>query len=74
MYDFLHHLQLKGFRGRRVALVENGTWAPQAARLMTDMLAGMLGMNIVEPRLTIRSRLHKADDAAMRSLVEAIAR
>lgn len=74
MFNFLHHLQLKGFRGRRIALVENGSWAPQAARLMTDMLSGMLGMTVVEPRLSIRSRLHKADCGTLQALAEALAR
>ena len=38
MHDFLHHLQMKGYRSRRVALIENGSWAPSAARAMRAML------------------------------------
>ncbi|MCM1029375.1 MAG: FprA family A-type flavoprotein [Pseudoflavonifractor sp.] len=72
MYNFLHHLQMKGFRGRRIALVENGSWAPQAARHMTDMLAGMLGMTIVSPSVSIRSRLSDNDLGSLAALADAL--
>lgn len=72
MYNFLHHLEMKNFRGRRVAIVENGSWSPQAGRLMTEMLARMLGMTVIEPQLSIRSRLHKADLATLRAIADAI--
>ena len=38
MYDFLHHLQLKGYQNRRVAIIENGSWAPTAGKVMRKML------------------------------------
>lgn len=61
MHSFLHHLESKKLSGRRVALVENGSWAPVAAKQMKDTLAGMKDMEVIEPVLTIHSRLHRND-------------
>lgn len=72
MYNFLHHLELKGMRGRKVGLVENGSWAPIAGKLMAGMLDKMKDMQIVEPTVTIRSRVHSSDIAALRSLADAL--
>lgn len=68
MHSFLHHLKLKNFQNRKVAVVENGTWAPTAGRVMRAMLEGMKSVEIVEPVLTIRSRMSKADTALMDQL------
>ena len=68
MHTFLHHLQSKRLCGRTVALVENGSWAPVAARLMGDELAKMKGMTVVEPVLSIHSRLHEADRSTLLAL------
>lgn len=68
MHSFLHHLKLKNFQNRKVAVVENGTWAPTAGRVMRAMLEGMKSVEIVEPVLTIRSRMSKADTALMEQL------
>lgn len=70
MSHFLHHIESKRLRGRKVALVENGSWAPQAARLMSNELSRMTGMDIVSPALTIHSRMHKSDMQALRTLVD----
>ncbi len=43
MEEFLSHLQAKGFRDRTVGLIENGSWAPAAARLMRARLEEMKG-------------------------------
>ena len=55
MYTFLHKLGIKGYQLRRVALVENGTWAPSAGKVMCHMLEAMKNIQIVSPILTIRS-------------------
>lgn len=57
MHDFLHHLTIKGFRNRNVAIVENGMWAPAAARKMKEMLSQMPGITIAEPVVTLKGRL-----------------
>ncbi len=68
MYDFLHHLSLKGFCNRRVGLVENGLWAPAAARVMRGMLEEMKDIDIVEPVVTLRGRHTPADLDQLRLL------
>ena len=72
MYDFLHHLKLKNFQNRKVAIMENGSWAPTAGRVMRAMLEGMKNIVIVEPVVTIRSRMKDDDIPAMEQLAEAL--
>ena len=72
MYDFLHHLKLKNFQNRKVAIMENGSWAPTAGRVMRAMLEGMKNIVIVEPVVTIRSRMKDDDIPAMENLAEAL--
>ena len=69
MYDFLHHLKIKSYQRRRVAIVENGSWAPTAGRVMRAMLEGMKSIDIVEPMVTIRSRMKESDLPEMEQLV-----
>ena len=68
MHDFLHHLKLKNYQNRRVAIVENGSWAPTAGRVMRAMLEGMKNIAIVETMVTIRSRMKESDLPAMEQL------
>ena len=68
MHDFLHHLKLKNYQNRKVAIVENGSWAPTAGRVMRAMLEGMKNVAIVEPMVTIRSRMKESDLPAMQQL------
>lgn len=72
MYDFIHHLQLKAWQGRRVGIIENGSWAPSAARIMRKMLEEMKAIEIVEPQVTIWSRMKTKDKEAMNELANAI--
>ena len=72
MYDFLHHLELKAYQQRRVALVENGSWAPSAAKTMRHLLEGMKQLEIVEPVVTLRGRLKDTDLPQLEALADAI--
>ena len=72
MYDFLHRLQIKGYCNRKVALVENGSWAPSAGRVMKEMLSSMNGIDIVEPMVTIKSRMKSTDIPALESLADSL--
>ena len=72
MYEFLHRLQIKGYCNRKVAIVENGSWAPSAGRVMKEMLSAMSNVEIVEPMVTIRSRMKQADIPALESLADAL--
>ena len=72
MYEFLHRLQIKGFCNRKVGIIENGSWAPSAGRVMKEMLSSMSGIEIVEPMVTIKSRMKAADIPALESLASAL--
>ena len=72
MHDFLHRLQMKGYSKRRVALVENGSWAPSAARVMREMLGTMKDVTVLDPAVTIRSRLKASDIPALEALADAL--
>lgn len=74
MHNFLHHLEMKSFRNRPFALIENGSWAPVAGKLMCDALGRMKGMTQVAPVLTIRSRMHPADLCGISTLADALAK
>lgn len=72
MHDFIYHLSIKGLRGRRVGLIENGSWGPVAARFMRDMLEKMRDMEVVEPVMTITSSFnHEKDGEKLRAFIEA---
>ena len=72
MHDFLHHLQIKNFQRRRFGLVENGSWAPTAAKTMRDMIEGMKQCEIVEPSVTIWGKLKETDKDALEALADAM--
>ncbi|MBR1406714.1 MAG: FprA family A-type flavoprotein [Bacteroidales bacterium] len=72
MHSFLHHLQDKAWQKRKVGLIENGSWAPSAARVMKGMLETLKEIEIVEPVVTIRSRMKTADLPALQALADAI--
>ena len=68
MHDFLHHLKIKNFQNRKVAIIENGSWAPTAGRVMRSMLEDMKNIAFVEPVVTIRSRMKEEDAILMEQL------
>ena len=72
MHDFLHHLQLKNYQKRCVGIIENGSWAPCAGRIMKGMLEQMKDIDVVEPVVTIRSRMKQTDLPAFEALADAI--
>ncbi len=73
MYNFLHHLEMKKLCRRRVGFVENGSWAPVAARLMAGHTAKMKDFREIAPVVTIKSRLHEADIPLCQDLAKAMA-
>ncbi len=72
MYDFLHHLDIKAYQRRRVGLVENGSWAPSAAKTMRPMLEGMKQVEVVEPVVTLRGCMKDTDIPQLEALADAI--
>ena len=61
MLEFLHHLQSKAYQNRKVALIENGSWAPCAAKTMSSILQTLKNIEVLDPILTIHSTLKEAD-------------
>ena len=57
--DFLNRLQSKGYQKRKIAIVENGTWAPSAGRTIREILDHMKAVEIVEPMVTIYSMMNE---------------
>ena len=72
MHDFLYHLQIKGYQKRRFGIVENGSWAPSAGKVMRSMIEGLKDCEIVEPMVTIRSRMKSADEAQLEQLADSL--
>ncbi len=72
MRDFLHRLQMKAWQNRRVGIIENGSWAPSAARVMRMMLGEMKEIEIVDPQVTIWSRMKKHDTEVLDELADAM--
>ena len=72
MHDFLHHLQIKNYQKRRFGIVENGSWAPSAGRVMRGMIEAMKDCEIVEPMVTIRSRMKAADEEQLSLLADSL--
>ena len=72
MHDFLYHLQIKNYQKRRFGIIENGSWAPSAGKVMHSMIEGLKDCEIVEPMVTIRSRMKSADEAQLEQLAESL--
>ena len=72
MHFFLWKLGLNGYQSRTVGIVENGTWAPCAARAMRSLLEPMKNVTVVEPVVTLRSSLKASDIPALEALADAI--
>jgi len=71
-HDFLHSLQVKGWQNRKVALIENGSWAPSAGRVMKEMLSAMKGITLIGNLVTIKSRVTPQDQPALDALLNAV--
>ncbi len=72
MTKFLNVLKIKAYQKRKVALVENGSWAPSAARVMKTYVEGFKDVTLIESVVTIKSTLKEADIAKLEELVAEI--
>lgn len=72
MHDFLYHLAIKNYTKRRVAIIENGSWAPSAGKAMRAIIDKCRDVEVVEPMVTILSRMKPSDKPALEALVEAV--
>lgn len=73
MQKFLNHIQAKAYQKRKVALIENGSWAPSAARTMRGMLEAMKDIEIIEPIVTIKSSMNEESEKMLRELAKTVA-
>lgn len=72
MQTFLSKLQVKAYQKRTVGILENGSWAPTAAKTMKAMLEPMKDITLLEPVVTIKSTLKDENMADMEALADAV--
>lgn len=72
MESFLNHLKSKAYQNRKVGILENGSWAPSAGKVMRAALESMKNITIVEPMVTIKSTLKPEDEPKLAELAEAL--
>lgn len=72
MSDFLHHLQTKAFQNRKVALVENGSWAPTAGKTMKAKFEKMKNITFVGDLVTIKTRVNEDNIKALEELADGL--
>ena len=70
MQNFLHQLKGKNYQKRKIAIIENGTWAPSAAKKMLEIVETMKDVTICEKIVTIRSRMNEQTNEEMKELVD----
>lgn len=70
MEDFLTHLKNKAYQKRTVALIENGSWAPMAAKCMRQILDSMKEITVLEDVISIKSALNESNKKALKQLAE----
>ena len=72
MREFIEHLTARGFCSRTVAIVENGSWAPSAARVIKGLLEKSRNLTLLEPVVTLRSALSEESTAQLEQLAKAL--
>ncbi len=70
--DFLHHLKIKTYRSRKIAIVENGSWAPMAGKIMREYFEGMKDVEICPVSVTIRSAMNNDTVKQLEELADAM--
>ena len=74
MKDFIHHLLERNFQNRTVALIENGSWAPMANKVMKGLLESCKNINFAEHQVTIKSALNADSQKALEELADELCR
>lgn len=72
MEDFLYHLKIKNYQKRTIGIMENGSWAPMAGKLMKAYADGFKGSTVVEPVVTIKSTMNDSTVKAMETMADAL--
>ena len=74
MKEFIHHLTERNYQNRTVAFIENGSWAPMAAKVMTKMLEGSKNLTYAATTVTVRGALNAASEAQLTALADELSR
>lgn len=74
MHAFLHALTERSFQNRTVAFMENGTWAPAAARIMAAALEKSKNITFAQEKVTMKSAMNQDTKASIRRLAEELAK
>ena len=72
MEEFLNHLKGKNYQNRKIAIIENGTWAPSAGKCMKEIISGMKDIKLYEPMVTIKSKLNEVTKQNLVDLADKI--
>ncbi|MCF0229897.1 MAG: FprA family A-type flavoprotein [Parasporobacterium sp.] len=72
MSDFLHHICIKNYQNRTIGIIENGSWAPSAARTMKGIMAELKDITYIDPVVTIRGALKESDTEALNALADSM--
>lgn len=70
MEDFLYHLKMKNYQNRKVAIIENGSWAPMAGKKMKEHFEGMKNITLCDTVVTIKSALNESSREQLNKLVD----
>ena len=73
MKEFINHLTERSYRNRKVAFIENGTWAPMATKIMSGMLEGSLGITVLDTKPRILSALSQDSTTQIEALAKELA-
>ena len=74
MREFIHELTERGYQNRVVGIIENGSWAPVAAKKIRSMLEGGKNLTFTDTTVTIRSALTEENKKEIRALAEELCR
>lgn len=72
MQEFLYHLQSKNYQNRKIGIIENGSWAPSAAKTMKEIISKMKNIEICEPTITIISKMKESNIDELKKLADSI--
>lgn len=72
MNDFLHHLAIKAYKNKKVGIIENGSWAPMAGKVMKGYLEAMKNIELTETTVTIKSAMKEETIAELEKLADEI--
>ena len=70
MEDFLYHLKIKNYQNRKVAIIENGSWAPMAGKKMKEYFEGMKNITLCDTMVTVKSTLNTASIQQIEQLAD----